>query len=60
MIIRLKKKKKGTFPNVGVGDTLAISNVSPSPTLAISNVSPSPTLANVNFFFLFFFPLLLN
>jgi hypothetical protein len=34
MIISPPKKKKSTFPNVGVDDTLAISNVSLSPTLA--------------------------
>jgi hypothetical protein len=38
----ISKKKKSTFSNVGVGDMLAI-----------SNVSPSPTLANVIFFFPF-------
>jgi hypothetical protein len=32
------KKKKSTFPNVGVDDTLAISNVSLSPTLANVNI----------------------
>jgi hypothetical protein len=32
------KKKKSTFPNVGVDDTLAISNVALSPTLANVNI----------------------
>jgi hypothetical protein len=32
------KKKKSTFPNVGVDDTLAISNVLLRPTLANVNI----------------------
>jgi hypothetical protein len=46
-----KLKKKITYTNVGLGNTLEITNMELANTLVIPNVFPNPTLVNVIFFF---------
>jgi hypothetical protein len=46
-----KFKKKITYTNVGLGNTLEITNMELANTLVIPNVFPNPTLVNVIFFF---------